>query len=178
MTKLFDLQGGKVVIHSDMLGIPCFKTLWNDNEDKDYATNLISYIVLKHHYSSPYVDSISDMDLRDSKLRSELFTSEWEPDTKTLYAEETFISFSNTFLIQLLTSARHALSMITEFYNAMSLDSLDMRTVKEAMAGIGGLDKAIKSIDSLTKQVRKEDMETSRVQGGSEIGHFEIPKSR
>jgi len=33
--KLFDIVGGKVVIHSDALGIPCFKKVWDaDKEQK------------------------------------------------------------------------------------------------------------------------------------------------
>lgn len=177
-SKLFDIQAGKVTIHADMLGIPCFKAIWNSTEDKDYATNLISYIVLKHHYSSPYVESIGDIDYRDEKLRKELFAEGWEPSDELLYAENTFLEFSNTLLIQLLDSSRHAISVISSYYKSMLVESIDAKVAKEALAGIGSLDKTIKSLDSLVKQVRREDMETSRVQGGSEIGHFEIPKSR
>ena len=44
--KLFDIIGGKVVIHSDALGIPCFKRVWDtDKPDKEHATKVISYIV-------------------------------------------------------------------------------------------------------------------------------------
>ena len=46
--KLFDIVGGKVVIHSDVLGIPCFKKVWDaDKADKEHATKVISYIVLR-----------------------------------------------------------------------------------------------------------------------------------
>ena len=48
--KLFDIVGGKVVIHSDALGIPCFKKVWDaDKADKEHATKVISYIVLKNY---------------------------------------------------------------------------------------------------------------------------------
>ena len=176
--KLFDIQAGKVTIHADMLGIPPFKALWNSTDDKDYATNLISYIVLKHHYSSPYVENIGDEKYRDEKLKKELFPEGWVASEEVLYAESTFLEFSNTLLVQLLDSCRHSVYIISTYLRDMTVSSMDMRTVKEAMAAMSSLDKVVRSLDSLTKQVRREDVETSRVQGGSEIGHFEIPKSR
>ena len=51
--KLFDIVGGKVVIHPDALGIPCFRNIWDNNKDKDYVRDIISYIVLKNKYDSP-----------------------------------------------------------------------------------------------------------------------------
>ena len=176
--KLFDIQGSKVVIHPNMLGIPCFRKLWESNEDKDYATNLISYIILKHHYSSPYVESIGDMEYRDTKLRTELFDGEWAPSEDLLYAENTFIEFSNTLLVQLLDASRHSVYIISSYLKEMITSNMDMKTVKEAMQAMASLDKTVRSLDSLAKQVRREDMESSIVRGGSEIGHFEIPKAR
>ena len=71
--KLFDIVGGKVVIHSDALGIPCFKKVWDaDKADKEHATKVISYIVLKNKWNSPYVLSM-DPDSIESKLKEELF---------------------------------------------------------------------------------------------------------
>jgi hypothetical protein len=178
MSKLFDIQGGKVVIHPYMLGIPAFKAIWNTYDDKDYVTSIISYIVFKHHYDSPYVESIGDEEYRDKKLRSELFQDGWEPTEDVLYAEQTFIDFSNTLIVQLLDSSRHAIHIISSYLKDMSAGTMDMRTVKEAMSAMSSLDKVVKSIDSLTKQVRREELESSTVRGGSEIGHYEIPKSR
>jgi hypothetical protein len=161
-----------------MLGIPCFKTIWETYEDKTYATNLISYIVLKHHYSSPYVDSIGDIDYRDSKLRKELFKEDWIPTEDVLYAEKTFLEFNNTLLVQLLEACRHSVYIISSYLKEMLTSNMDMKTVKEAMQAMASLDKTVKSLDSLAKQVKREDMESSTVRGGSEIGHFEIPKAR
>lgn len=44
--KLFDIIGGSVTIHSDALGIPSFRTIWEQNTDKKHATDILSYIVL------------------------------------------------------------------------------------------------------------------------------------
>ena len=41
--KLFDLIGGKVKIHPDAIGIPCFRRVWDaDKPDKEHATKVIS----------------------------------------------------------------------------------------------------------------------------------------
>jgi hypothetical protein len=178
MNNLFDLQGSKVVIHPYMLGIPCFKKIWESNDDKGYATNLISYIILKHHFSSPYVENIGDLEYRDAKLKSELFEEGWTADEDLLYAEKTFLEFSNTLLVQLLDASRHAVYMISVYLKDIVAGTMDMRMVKEALTAMSTLDKVVKSLDSLAKQVRREDMESSTVRGGSEIGHFEIPKAR
>lgn len=67
--KLFDIQGGKVIIHSDALGIPCFKKVWDaDKADKEYATKVISYIVLMNKWNSPYVQSM-EAETREPKLK-------------------------------------------------------------------------------------------------------------
>ena len=39
----------------------------------------------------------------------------------------------------------------------------------------GKAESAIKSISSLEKRVRKDEMESSKIRGGSEIGRFELP---
>ena len=71
--KLFDILGGKVIIHSDALGIPCFKKIWDaDKADKEHATKVISYIVLKNKWDSPYVLSMNS-DSIETKLKEELF---------------------------------------------------------------------------------------------------------
>jgi len=178
MLKLFDIQGGKVVIHPDMLGIPCFKDIWESNKDKEYVTNVISYIVLQNHHDSPYVKEIGDSDKRSEKLKKELFKKEWTPNEQEKYAEDTFISFSNTLLVQLLEGSRNAVYMISCYLKDIVKGSMDMKMVKEAMQAMASLDKMVKSIDSLEKQVRKEELDNSTVRGGSEVGHYEIPKKR
>lgn len=82
--KLADIIGGNVVIHPDMLIIPEFKNLWeSDKPDKQYATKIISYIVLNNKWDSPYVQSM-DSDSREAKLKQKFFND----STYTLTPEE------------------------------------------------------------------------------------------
>ena len=74
--KLFDINGGKVVIHPDALGLPFFKKLWEaDKPDKTQATNVISYIVLMWYFKSPYVLQL-EPDIREKKLKQLYFGDE------------------------------------------------------------------------------------------------------
>ena len=74
--KLFDLIGGKVKIHPDAIGIPCFRRVWDaDKPDKEHATKVISYIVLMNKWDSTYVKSM-DEDSRELKLKKEICNDE------------------------------------------------------------------------------------------------------
>lgn len=101
--KLFDIVGGKVVIHSDALGIPCFKKVWDaDKADKEHATKVISYIVLKNKWNSPYVLSM-DPDSIEPKLKEELFDDvNYELSAAEVACEEQFKEFCNTRLLRML----------------------------------------------------------------------------
>ena len=71
--KLADIVGGQVVIHPEMLIIPVFRDLWEkDKKDKQYATKIISYIVLNNKWDSPYVQSM-DSESREAKLKEAFF---------------------------------------------------------------------------------------------------------
>lgn len=95
--KLFDILGGKVIIHNDALGIPCFKKLWDaDKADKEIATKQISYIVLKNKYDSPYVQSMSPEEI-GPRLRKELFgDANYKLPVEVLEAEQAYINFNET----------------------------------------------------------------------------------
>lgn len=174
--KLFDLVGSKVVIHNDTLGIPCFKRLWESTSDKMYATNLISYIVLKNYHDSPYVKSMQ-LSVREATLRKELFDAGWEPTEDVVEAEASYIEFCDTLNLKLLRSFRNKLDSISDFLEEPS-HGMDMKMVKDILSAAAMLDKTIRSIDSLEKQVRKEEIESVTARGGSEIGHYEIPIKR
>jgi hypothetical protein len=176
--KLFDILGGKVVIHSDTLGIPCFKSIWETETDKNLANNIISYIVLNNHPDSPYVTSMYAEE-RKRKLELELFDgNEVIKDEKFKYAEQTYIEFLDTLNLKLLRGFRNRLEIMSRYLEQDPGSDMDMKVVKETLSAAAILDKTIKSIASLEKQVRKDELESSTVRGGNEIGHYEIPKKR
>ena len=69
--KLFDIVGGKVVIHADFLAIPAMKRYWETSTDKDQVNKVLSFIILCDYWDSPYVKSMND-DIREDKLKEEI----------------------------------------------------------------------------------------------------------
>lgn len=174
--KLFDIVAGKVIIHPDSLGIPCFKKIWDTYKDKDLATSYITYIVLKNKYDSPYVKSMDAKDI-EPRLKKELFNNEnYNLPVEVLQAEQDYIGFNNTLVLQLLTNSRLKLQSISKYYKESLNDELDEKKVQLILAGIEKLGNSIKSLDTLEASVKAEEMNNNKVRGGAEINTFEIPK--
>lgn len=173
--KLFDIVAGKVVIHPDALGIPCFKKVWDANKDKDLATKYISYIVLKNKYDSPYVKSMSSKDI-EPRLKKELFGSEtYKLPVEVLECEQSYLGFINTLMLRLLNNARRKLDSISDYYEESLGEELDETKVMKIMSGMKSLGDVIKSLDTLESSVRAEELTQSKIKGGSEINPFELP---
>ena len=110
--KLFDIVGGKVVIHPDAIGIPCFKKVWDtDKPDKEHSSKVISYIVLMNKWDSPYVQSM-DEDSRELKLKKEIFNDEnYKLTSEELICEEEYKNLLNTRALQMLNNMRLKLDL-------------------------------------------------------------------
>ena len=175
--NLFDIVAGKVVIHNDALGIPCFKRIWDaDKADKELATKYISYIVLKNKWDSPYVKSMSKWDI-EPRLKKELFGSEdYNLPIEVLECESAYLGFLNTSTLKLLSNARRKLDSVSKYYEDSLDEELDEKKVKDILAGMGSLGNTIKSLDALEVSVRNEELANSKIRGGAEINAFEIPK--
>lgn len=175
MSNLFDIIGGKVVISNSALAIPAFKDVWEKSKDKEHASKVISYIVFMHNPSSPYVDSIYEED-RKEKLMKELFGGDYSLTEVERYAESSYIEFLDTLSLKLLRGVRAGLEQSSKYLTNMEYESMDMRRVKEILDIASKVDKSIKSIDSLERQVKKDELNNTKVRGGSEIGWFELPR--
>lgn len=173
--KLFDIIAGKVIIHNDSLGIPCFKKIWDaDKEDKALATKYISYIVLKNKYDSPYVQSMYTEDI-EPKLKQELFGNKNAKLPKeVLEAEEMYIRFSYTLTLDLLEGLRLKLQAAAKYYKSSKDEELDLDSIKKLTDGAKNISGTIKSIDDLEKSVKAEEMNNSKIRGGSEINPYEL----
>lgn len=173
--KLFDIVAGKVVIHPDALGIPCFKKVWDTNKDKDLATKYISYIVLKNKYDSPYVKSMSTEDI-EPRLKKEIFKDEnYKLPIEVLECEKDYLGFINTLTLRLLRNARRKLDSISNYYEDSLGEELDENKVTKILAGMKTLGDVIKSMDTLEVSVRAEELTSTKVKGGAEMNPFELP---
>lgn len=175
--KLFDILGGKVVIHSDALGIPCFKRIWDaDKADKEHATKVISYIVLKNKWDSPYVLSM-DVDTIEEKLKIELFEDKDHTFTKDeLACEEQYKAFCHTRTLEMLDNMRLKLDSISKYYKESLDDTLDEKKIKDLLAGMTSVGGVLKSIDSLETMVKSEELVTGRVKGDAKVNPYELAR--
>ena len=172
--KLFDIVGGKVVIHPDALGIPCFRNIWENNKDKDYARNIISYIVLKNKYDSPYVQSM-DADEAERKLKTELFHDpEYKLTTEELSCEQDYKRLIYTRTLQMLNNQRKKLDSISKWYEDSLDDVLDEKRVMDMWAGMKETASVFKSLDALEKAVKLEELNSGKVRGGAELNPYEL----
>lgn len=180
MFKLFDITPDrKVVIHSDTLGIPCFKKLWeNKKYTEEQVTNFISYIVFKNKYSSPYVKSVNH-DKIESLLKDKIFNDEkYKLPDEVINAEEEYKMLLNTFSLRLLRGARLKLESVAEFYENSLSEELDDEKVKKILSGMSSLGGTIKSIDTLESSVMNDELQSTRIRGGGEANIFELPNDK
>lgn len=175
--KLFDLIGGRVQIHSDAIGIPCFKRVWDaDKPDKEHATKVISYIVLMNKWDSPYVQSM-ESDSRESKLKQEIFGDEsYKLTVEELTCEEEYKALLNTRALQMLTNMRLKLDSISNYYKESLEDALDEKKIKDLLAGMTSVGNVFKSIDLLETMVKAEEVSMGRVKGDAKVNPYELVK--
>ena len=175
--KLFDLIGGKVKIHPDAIGIPCFRRVWDaDRPDKEHATKVISYIVLMNKWDSPYVQSM-DEDSRELKLKKEIFDDEnYKLTAEELICEDEYKTLLNTRALQMLNNMRLKLDSVSKYYKESLDDTLDEKKIKDLLAGMEKVKGTYQTLDFLEKAVKTEELNNSKVRGGSEINSYELPK--
>lgn len=175
--KLFDILGGKVVIHSDALGIPCFKRVWDtDKADKEHATKIISYIVLKNKWDSPYVQSM-DIGTIENTLKKEIFGNiNYELTKDEEECERMYKRFCYTRTLEMLDNMRLKLDSISKYYKESLDDELDEKKIKDLLAGMTSVGNVLKSIDTLENMVKAEEVSIGKVKGDSKINPYELVK--
>lgn len=173
--KLFDIVGGRVVIHADALAIPCFRRIWEaDNKNKVHATDVISYIVFKHNWDSPYVLSTSPEEL-ESKLKLKVFKDANHVLTpEELECEAEWESFNKTLPLQLLRSIRGRLWDQEEYYRTSKGDFLDLDEIAKMNKGIKELKGTLETIDALEKAVKAGEINVKKVKGDKAVNPYEL----
>lgn len=174
--RLFDILGGKVVIHENALAIPSFKRVWDkDKSDKQHATNVLSYIVFKNKWDSPYVLSLNSEELELS-LKEEFFGDQhYELSSDEKLAEETFKSLQNTRTLKMLESIRQKLDTFTKYYMDSLEEELDEKKIEKYLSGFAKVKDTYITLDFLEKAVKAGEMDTTKVKGDAKINPFELP---
>ncbi len=173
--KLFDILGGKIIIHADGLAIPCFRRLWEaDGKDKRHSTDVISYIVFKHNWDSPYVLSTSPDEL-EAKLKLRIFKDpNYQLTVEELECEKEYENFNQTLTLRLLQSIRGRMWDQEEYYRSSKGDALDLTTIEKMNKGVKELKGTLETLDTLEKAVKAGELNVKKVKGDKAINPYEL----
>jgi hypothetical protein len=178
--KIFDIIDGKVVLNADELSIPVFKKIYDNDKtkDKSNAFNKISYIIFMYKWDSPYMSYI-DKEVRDRIVKKDIFGDEnYQLDNLTKQAIDRFLDFQYTISLQFLEQNIEGIKKLMDFYKMIDWSETDKsgKPIYSSRDLAANLEKAggiLKSLHSLRDQVRKEELEVSRIKGGNQIDLYE-----
>lgn len=180
MSKLFDIIEGKVVLNADELSIPVFKKIYESDKSKGKkdSFNKISYIIFMYKWDSPYMSYVDEY-TREKIVKKDIFGDDNYKDTPdVIEAIKRFKDFQHTFSLQFLEQNMEGAKKLMDFYKRIDWDETDRngKPVYSSRDLAANLEKAggiLKSLEALRIQVRKEELETSRVKGGNVIDLYE-----
>lgn len=175
--RLFDIVGGKVVIHNDALGLPGFREFWESSKNKNHATDVLSYIVLNNKFDSPYVESM-DSRSRDLKLKKMLFGDhKYQLTEDEKFVEQEFIDLQYTRKLRLLNSMMDKIDSISKYYETSLTDELDPKMISELLKGMkeaGGVMQTLKVLEEAVKDGIASEL---KIIGGGKINKYEMQSS-
>jgi hypothetical protein len=183
MAKIFDILNGEVIITAEALAIPAFKSLWDadKSKSKDKAKDEIRYVAfLCDHTKSPYKD-FPEYEKEDI-IRKDIFKdSDWMPNERVKSACEAYLRMHETPVTRLLKASKSAVDKLAVYLETVDFEKLDTNgkpySARDVVFNLGNIGNLVKSLATLEEAARREQSETSRVQGGTEIGYFENPEN-
>jgi hypothetical protein len=184
MNKIFDIIDGKVQINAEELSIPVFKKIYDNDKSKEKldAFNKISYVIFMYKWDSPYAAYI-DTETRNRIIKKDIFGDEnWEPDQVVKEAIKRYTDFLYTFSLRFLDQNMLGAKKLMEFYELVNWEEVDKTgkfkySARDLASNLKEAGNILKSLESLKEQVRKEELETTNIRGGSEINLYEDPHS-
>lgn len=171
MKRLFDINKGKVVMNPSTLWIPEFKTIWDSDESEEHveAIKKLSYVVFMMDYRSPYRDMRPAT--KEKTIRKDMFGNlAWRPDAAVKAAMKKYALLQETANIRLLGAAKIAADKLTEYF-----EDVDPNDANNIVRNLKELGSVVKSLDTLQRQVEKEQLDAEAAKGSREIGYYENP---
>ena len=178
---VFDIVGDKITVTAETLSVPEFKALWDrdKSKDKSQALNELKYVTFlcDMSMSNPY-RGYSEVD-KESILRADMFNENWVPDSLVHKAIEKFDQLQVSTNSRMLKGAKKAADQLAKYFETIDFTKVDANgkaySAKDLASNLKDVGSIIKSLSSLEEQVLREQLDSSRIRGGSEIGEFELP---
>jgi len=178
MAKIFDILNGEVIITAEALAIPAFKRIWDNDKSKGKgeATNKIKYVVfLCDQMKSPYKD-FPEYE-KEAVIKNDIFGEAWEPDALVKDACTQFLKLTETPTMRLLRASKSAVDKLAIYLETVDFDKLDSNgkpySARDVVFNLGNIGNLVKSLNVLETAVKMEQADSTKVQGGTEIGYFE-----
>jgi len=183
MAKIFDILNGEVIISAEGLAIPAFKSIWDadKSKSKEKAKDEIRYVAfLCDSAKSPYKD-FPEYD-KEKIIRKDIFGDEnWVPSERVKSACEAYLKMSDTPVSRLLRASRSAVDKLAIYLESVDFDKLDVNgkpySARDVVFNLGNIGNLVKSLNTLEEAARREQVENTKVQGGTEINYFEDPEN-
>lgn len=181
MAKIFDILNGEVIITAEALAIPAFKTIWDADKSKSKgrATDEIKYVAfLCDNAKSPYKD-FPEYD-KEKIIRKDVFGSDsYVIDERVKSACEAYLKMTETPVTRLLKASKSAVDKLACYLESVDFDKLDSNgkpySARDVVFNLGNIGNLVKSLNLLEEAARREQSESNKVQGNTEIGYFEDP---
>lgn len=174
--KLFDLLGGKVVIHTDFLALPPIKNYWESSKDKKHATDVLTFIILCDYWNSPYVKSM-DKEIREETLKQSILGDSaytLTPEEQACRDEYKRISYTRN--LKMLDAMRNKIDTISDYYENSLEEELDEKKIQVLLAGMEKVKGTYQTLDFLEKAVKAEEIDNTKVRGNVQINPYELDK--
>lgn len=174
--KLFDLLGGKVIIHADMLALPPFKKYWESTKDKTHANNILTFIILCDYWNSPYVKSMAK-EVREETLKQSVLGDvnyTLTPEEQACRDEYKKISYTRT--LKMLDAMRNKIDTISDYYESSLEEELDEKKIQVLLAGMEKVKGTYQTLDFLEKAVKAEELDNTKVRGNVQVNAYELDR--
>lgn len=182
--KLFDIVNGKLTINNpNVLAIPEFRIIWERDKDseKDNAKRELSYIVFlcDETVNNPY-RAYKELDRIIALKKDFIKDLKWEPDKEIQAAINKYKEATQTTNSRLLVAAKNGAEKLAEYFNNIDFSIIDSQgkpvySARDVASNLSSVGNIVKSLNSLEDMVKKEQLESSVVRGGGEVGFFENP---
>lgn len=179
--QIFDIVEGKIVPNARSLAIPEFKKLWDRDKtkSKDNAYKDLSYVVFFCDMSldNPYRNYAEDD--REKVLKRDFFGNQDKIDKQIQEAIDKYKEMQETVSVRLLRSAKKAAEKLSQYFDNVDFNELDkygkpIYSARDVSSNLKEIGNIVKSLSTLEDQVRKEQMTSSKIRGGGEIGDYEV----
>lgn len=172
--KLFDIVGGKCVVHADFLAIPPIKRYWESTKDKEHVNNVLSFIILCDYWDSPYVKSMND-DIREEKLKEEIFKNkDYKLTTEEQICRDEYAKLLETRNLKMLTAMRNKIDTVSAYYEDSIGEELDEKRIKDLLAGMEKVKAVFQTVDFLEKAVKAEELDNTKIRGNAQLNPYEL----